>query len=66
VTLLTGFFALAFFEAGFFADAFFLAAGFAGIGMLMPGMCICAAAGAATKASARMLAEVTQRINDMP
>src|SRR5438270_2151635 len=38
--------------AFFLAGAFFFAAGFAGIGMVMPGMFICAAAGAETLASA--------------
>jgi hypothetical protein len=40
------------FAAGFFALGFCLGAGFAGFGMVMPGICICAAAGVATKAAA--------------
>ena len=43
------------FLAAFFAGGFFAGAFFAGIGMVMPGMCICAAAGAERVASARAL-----------
>jgi hypothetical protein len=53
--------ALAVFAAGFFFGAGFFAAGFffSGIGMVMPGMCICAAAGAASWASASALAAMS-------
>jgi hypothetical protein len=57
-----GFFDAAFFFADFLVAVafltvgFFFAAGFAGIGMVMPGMFICAAAGAETVASASALA----------
>ena len=52
--LMTGFFAEPL-VAGFFAG-FFLAAGLVGIGIFMPGMFICATAGADTEASASALA----------
>src|SRR6185369_2090453 len=49
------FFAVLFFGAAFSAVGFFAAAFFAGIGMVMPGMCICANAGAGREASANAL-----------
>jgi hypothetical protein len=53
------FFATVFLAAGFLAGGF-LAAGFAGIGICMPGMCwCCAAAGAASGASANALAAMS-------
>ena len=49
-----------FFGAAFFAEGFFFAAGFAGIDMVIPGMCgCCAATGAASRASARALAAMS-------
>jgi hypothetical protein len=53
-----------FFGAAFFAAGFF----FSGIGMVMPGMCICAAAGAASWASASALATMSNLdfTNDSP
>jgi hypothetical protein len=52
--------ALAALPAGFFFAVGFFAAGFfSGIGMVMPGMCICAAAGAASWTSASALAAMS-------
>src|SRR4051794_23982124 len=52
--------AVFFFGAAFFLTAGFFAAGFAGIGMVMPGMCMCCvAAGAASWASASALAPIS-------
>ena len=45
--------------AAFFGAGFFFAAGLAGIGMVMPGICIWAAAGAASWASASALAAMS-------
>jgi hypothetical protein len=53
VFLVAAFFAADFFLAGVFFTAGFF---FSGIGMVMPGMCICAAAGAETAPSASALA----------
>ena len=48
-----------FFGAALLAAGFFLGGGFAGIGMVMPGMCIWAAAGTASGKSASALAAMS-------
>jgi hypothetical protein len=53
---LAAFFVAAFFGADFLSVCFFGAALLAGMGIVMPGICICAAAGADTVASASALA----------
>src|SRR5690349_15095332 len=52
----TGFLAAGFLTAGFFAVVCFPGAFFAGIGMVMPGMCICAGTGVGRAASESALA----------
>ena len=60
----TGFVVFVFLAAGFFFAPAFFVAGLGFIGMLMPGMFICATAGVAASESA--LAAISRRLNGMP